>query len=214
MKDWYAINSMIVGLIFNTIDPSLRSSLSYMDCAKTLWEDLMERFSIRNDMRIHQLKIDIVNWKQSGQSATSYYEKLKTMWEELGGYTKYLACTCSGCTCGAITELAQEREKEKTHQFLMGLDDGMFGTARLNILCMTPLPNVNRVYSMMLTEERHRNMIRLKDERPDVVGFVAHTGSHSRPPSKEKGKTSICSHCGKSGCVFGRGRGARVRPMP
>ncbi|KAH0654381.1 hypothetical protein KY289_032059 [Solanum tuberosum] len=152
-------------------------------------------------MRIHQLKSKLVSCKQGGQTIDAYYGKLKTKWEELIGYTKNRICICVGCTCGAAKELAQEREKEKVHQFLMGLDDEVFGTTRSNILSTEPLPTLNRVYAMIIQEERHQNLARAKEDRSDDVAFVVHSLStahndYSGIPSNDSDKPP-CSKCGK-----------------
>ena len=199
LEDWLAMNAMLVGWIFNTIDPSLRSSLSYLENVKDLWDDLKERFSIGNDVRIHQLKTDIANCKQYGQNVAAYYGKLKTMWEALASYMKNPTCSCAGCTCDAAQELAQEREKEKVHQFLMGLDDAIFGTVRSNILSMSPLPNINRVYAMVMTEETHKSLARMRDERTDAVSFAIQTTPHAKSGQNRGGDRGTCTNCGKHG---------------
>ncbi|GJU64569.1 retrovirus-related pol polyprotein from transposon RE2 [Tanacetum coccineum] len=43
VEDWWMINSMIVSWIFNTIEPTLRSQISYVELAKDLWDDLKQR---------------------------------------------------------------------------------------------------------------------------------------------------------------------------
>ncbi|XP_010278082.1 PREDICTED: uncharacterized protein LOC104612388 [Nelumbo nucifera] len=126
LEDWCSVNSMLVAWIFNTIEPGLRSTISYMETAKELWEDLRVWFAIGNDLRIHQLKSNLANCKQEGMTVSAYYGKMKTMWEELAGYVKNPQCTCGGCKCGAAIELTLEREKEKIHQFLMGLDSAVY----------------------------------------------------------------------------------------
>lgn len=40
----------------------------------------------------------------------------------------------------------------------MGLDTSQFGVVRSNILSIEPLPNLNKVYSMVLREERQLRM--------------------------------------------------------
>ncbi|KAJ1399327.1 Retrotransposon gag domain [Sesbania bispinosa] len=197
--DWLAMNSMLVGWIFNTIDPSLRSSISHWESVKELWDDLKERFYVGNDFRIYQLKTDIANCKQSGLNVAAYYEKLKTMWEALDNYMKNPTCSCSGCQCGAAQELKQEREKEKVYQFLMGLDDVVFGTVRSNILSMSPLPNINKVHAMVATEETHKSLARTRDERADAVSFAAQTTPHTKSGQTRGGDRGACTVCGKHG---------------
>lgn len=78
-----------------------------------------------------------------GQAVVAYYEKLKVMWDELGSYEPTLVCKCGGCECNIGGKLEKKREEEKVHQFLMGLDDAMYGTVRSNILSMDLLPSLS-----------------------------------------------------------------------
>jgi len=39
MEDWWTVQSMVVSWILNTIEASLRSTISYMENAKELWDD-------------------------------------------------------------------------------------------------------------------------------------------------------------------------------
>ena len=40
LEDWWTINSMLVSWVFNTIEPTLRSTISYMENVKELWEEI------------------------------------------------------------------------------------------------------------------------------------------------------------------------------
>ncbi|KAJ4760696.1 Retroelement pol polyprotein-like [Rhynchospora pubera] len=202
---WESCNSMLVSWLFNSIDSTLQPSIAYMETAKELWDDLRERFSIGNGPRIHQLKADIAAAKQQGQSVVSYYTRLKGMWDELSSYSRVPVCKCKGCTCNAAAEFVKEREEEKIHQFLMGLDDSVFGTVRSSILGMEPLPTLNKVYSMVIQEERHRSVARGREERGEAVGFavqaVGFLDSQGGPKPAKVGLVDrpSCTHCGKMG---------------
>nr|KYP55619.1 hypothetical protein KK1_001841 [Cajanus cajan] len=107
------MQSMLVSWILNTIEPTLRSTISYMETSKELWEDIKERFSIVNGPRIQQLKIELVECKQGRMTMVNYYGKLKTLWDELANYKQILTCTCGNCKCDIVTKLEKHREKEK-----------------------------------------------------------------------------------------------------
>lgn len=154
IEDWRTVNSMIVSWIFNTIEPMLRSTITYKENAKELWEDIEQRFSITNGPRIQQLKSNLANCKQNGDTIMNYFGRLKKLWDELNDFDQIPTCTCKGCTCGISVTLNKKREEEKLHQFLMGLDDVQFRTVRSNILSLDPLPNLNRAYQMEVQEER------------------------------------------------------------
>ncbi|KAJ0099677.1 hypothetical protein Patl1_21343 [Pistacia atlantica] len=137
-EDWWTVNSMLVSWILNTIEPTSRSTITYMEIAKELWNDIKKRFSVGNGPRIQQLKTELAGCKQQGMAVVSYYGKLKMIWEELGNYEQNPMCRCGGCKCNIGTELDKRREEEKLHQFLMGLDDSTYGTMRSNILSTKP----------------------------------------------------------------------------
>ncbi|CAN7139453.1 unnamed protein product [Brassica rapa subsp. narinosa] len=63
------------------------------------------------------------------------------------------------------------QEKIRLHQFLMGLDNSRFGTSRSNLLSRQTELNLDSVYSQIIQEERHLNVMRGTDDRTPVVGF-------------------------------------------
>ncbi|KAG7543357.1 hypothetical protein ISN45_Aa07g032750 [Arabidopsis thaliana x Arabidopsis arenosa] len=70
MDRWEVVNSMLIAWIMNTIEPTLRTSISMVDEAQALWEDLKLQFSAGNGPRISELRADIANCRQNGD--TSY----------------------------------------------------------------------------------------------------------------------------------------------
>ncbi|XP_074303160.1 uncharacterized protein LOC141637545 [Silene latifolia] len=104
-------------------------------------------------------------WLRNGRLIVlEYYTKLKTIWDELANYSKN-----TRCTCGAATEIAKEREEEKVHQFLMGLDNNLYGHIRSNLLMEDPIATLPRAYALVLREERHSNMTKGKEENNEAV---------------------------------------------
>ena len=86
MEDWWTVQAMLVSWILNTIEPSLRTTMSYLETAKELWDDIKERFSVVSGPSIQQLKSDLAQCKQGGLSMMTYYEKLKALWDDLANY--------------------------------------------------------------------------------------------------------------------------------
>ncbi|KAA8523786.1 hypothetical protein F0562_010210 [Nyssa sinensis] len=191
LEDWWTVNSMLVSWVFNTIEPTLRSTISYMENVKDLWEDIRQRFSIGNGPRVQELRSDLANCKQDGQAIITYYGRLKTLWDVLNNYDQIPVCTCIGCRCNLTIELERKRKEERVHQFLMGLDEEVYGTVRSNILSTEPLPNLNRVYAMVVQQERDRNSRKLigAGERREGLYFLK--GVASAHTCKMKGVTSF-----------------------
>ena len=42
IEDWWTVQSMLISWIMNTIEFSLRTTVTYTDTAQELWEDLKE----------------------------------------------------------------------------------------------------------------------------------------------------------------------------
>src|SRR5262249_21821836 len=72
----------------------------------------------------------------------------KTLWEEL-----QICDPLPHCKCEAANEHLFRREREKSHQFLLGLNNN-FDRLRSNVLSMDPTPSLNRIFSLALQEEQ------------------------------------------------------------
>jgi hypothetical protein len=62
-------------------------------------------------------------------------------------------CLCGKCTCGGVKTLSEYHQQEYILQFLMGLNDS-FSHVRGQILLMDPLPPINKVFSLVVQDER------------------------------------------------------------
>nr|GLL42314.1 uncharacterized protein LOC108326303 isoform X6 [Ipomoea trifida] len=147
------------------------TTISRMENAKDLWDDIKERFSVANGPRIQQIKTELSECKQRGMSIVAYYGKLKALWDDLANYDQIPTCLCAGCKCDISTKLERRREEEKVHQFLMGLDEASYGTVRTNMLATEPLPSLNKVYAALIREERVKNATRVAEERGELMGL-------------------------------------------
>ena len=182
---------MVVAWLYNVIDKTLHGSVAYAEKASEIWTDLKERYSQGNEIRVHQLKREINLATQDNMNVTEYFTKLKTLWDELGAYQQIPLCSCS-----KDSSLSKFQEREKVHQFLLGLDSDQFGTVRSNILTMEPLPNLNKVYSMVLREESQQKVSNVPDNRAtmEAAAFKALAISRSKPQTRPK-----CGYCQKLG---------------
>nr|CAD1817794.1 unnamed protein product [Ananas comosus var. bracteatus] len=149
---WEKCNSMIISWLFNSLAKELHDSVAYAETAREMWIDLEERFSQGNAPRVHQIKRDLSLLQQDGLSIATYFTKMKALWDELSMYS-----TIPKCSCGAAKEFVQEREKEKVHQFLMGLGDA-YNTIQSQILSIDPMPNLSKVYAFVVREEKQQSL--------------------------------------------------------
>ncbi|XP_031396748.1 uncharacterized protein LOC116207794 [Punica granatum] len=204
-EQWVTCNSMLLSWIFNRLDEDLQNSVAGARNAKTLWDDLKERFSQGNEAKIHQLKTDICLLRQEKRSVSEYYSKLKSLWDELDMYLDLLVCSCD-----AGARLMAYKEKEKLHQFLIGLNPE-FQTIRSQILSMEPLPNANRAHSIAANDEAQRLITHGRETISESLGFAAKIsrdfggGSNPNPNfSNFRGESKprsrpFCDYCGRNG---------------
>ncbi|CAL2268485.1 unnamed protein product [Prunus armeniaca] len=118
-------------------------------------------------------------------TVAAYYTKLKGLWDELASYNNV-----SPCSCGAMKTHAEQEERNKIMQFLMGLNES-YAAARGQILLMQPLPAFRKTYSLISQEEKQRE---LGSSRP-VVETAAMAVRQSQRTSNPNRRPLHCSHC-------------------
>ncbi|XP_074263779.1 uncharacterized protein LOC141586457 [Silene latifolia] len=143
IEDWYMVNAMVVNWMFNVIEPNLGSTITYVDEAKVLWDDIEQRFNVGNRPKLHRVKGSISACKQGEKEVVSeYYGRLKRLWDELDKYDRNPLCECRGCTFNINNKLDKERDEGKVHEFLLGLVSE-YATVRSNLLLQEPPPSLN-----------------------------------------------------------------------
>ncbi|XP_021735390.1 uncharacterized protein LOC110702054 [Chenopodium quinoa] len=194
---WKANNSTICSWLFNSVAESIQPIVVSLKIAIEMWVDLKERYSTVNGPRINQLKSQYHLLRQKGMNIVSYYNKFKELWDLIYGSEDV---TC-GCTCAAAPKLRARAETEKILDFVMGFDDEQYGPLRTQILSMDPFPTLNKAFSLATQEERHKDIIRARDDKTDAMSFAVQAATHT--PSKQSIPPAItpmvCTHCGRQG---------------
>ncbi|XP_010412651.1 PREDICTED: uncharacterized protein LOC104698984 [Camelina sativa] len=67
-ENWLTVNSMIVGWLRTSIEPKVRSTVTFITNSHHLWSDLKQRFSVGNKVRVHQIQGQLASCRQEGQS--------------------------------------------------------------------------------------------------------------------------------------------------
>jgi hypothetical protein len=195
---WIRCNDMIISWILNSISKEIASSVIYITTCEEMWLDLKERFSQRNGPRVFQLQKSISTFSQENYSVSTYFTKLKSLWDELSNYRPFPCCSCNpSCSCGAIKSVTDFYNQEYIFQFLMGLNDS-FSQIRGQILLIDPLPSINKVFSLIIQEERQRE-INVGSVAQDSAVLFSKTVSNQ--PSRfvkqyNRKEKPVCTHCG------------------
>lgn len=76
---------------------------------------MKKHYTVANALKIHQLKVSLVECEQGGMDVVDYYAKSIDLWSELGNQMQFPRCTCGKCECGIGDKLVKMVEEEKAH---------------------------------------------------------------------------------------------------
>lgn len=145
-----------------------------------------------NGPRLFELRRELLSCTQGELSVSAYFSNIQSLSKELQESQPVSTCVCGGCQC------KDNMLKDHIFSFLMGLNEG-FSHIRDQILLMTPLPNINEVYAMVLQEAKPKEIdnSNLVSSSAPLVNVV-HSGDANKN-SDSKRDTPLCTHCGVPG---------------
>nr|XP_025612059.1 uncharacterized protein LOC112705445 [Arachis hypogaea] len=150
---WDRCNTLVASWITHSLSPDIASSVIWNSNAHDIWEELKRRFYQGDVFRIAELDEELFSTKQGDLSITSYFTKLKTIWEELELFRPIPLCPCSStCVCG-FQVIRNYRQDTFVVRFLRGLNE-QYSTARSSLMMMTPLPSIDTAFALLLQQER------------------------------------------------------------
>lgn len=153
-----------------------------------MWLELQERFSHTNTVSLFHIENTIHECEQGTNSVTSFFTKLKSLWDE-----KDVLCSFPTCTCEAAAEVKKFMETQKTMKFLMGLTEN-FAQTRNNIIGLDPIPNLNKAYAMVLRQEKQAETTAGKSTAPqESSAFVVKKTTHDF--KSIEGEAKFCEKC-------------------
>ena len=160
----------------------------FLECAVDIWDDLRECFSQGDLLHIAELQDEIYGMSQNNCTVFEFYTALKTMWEELDNYRPFPVCTW---------DAKKYHQQDFIIHFLKGLDD-RFSVVRSQILLMDPFSAINRVFSMVVQQERQLHVPSSASSEPN--SFVNATANSFQG----KGRGGYGSTSTVKGAVFSK----------
>ncbi|XP_074306218.1 uncharacterized protein LOC141641459 [Silene latifolia] len=198
LGNWVVVNCTLIQWIRNMINPTLLDNISYPDDASVLWSEIKAQYAVVDGTMIHSLKTHLNNCKQNkGMDVTTYYGKLKTLWDSIGKHEPPFACRCGKCECGIGPAAIKRQDNERLHQFFMGLDHTLYGNIRSSQFQLDPLPARSRAYNLVLQEEHLRI-----ETQPTVLEVAIFATPHAttdwraiRDKERNEKRGLFCSSC-------------------
>ncbi|PNX99040.1 ATP-dependent zinc metalloprotease ftsh mitochondrial-like [Trifolium pratense] len=88
---------------------SIAQSIIFLENALDVWNELKERFSQGDYIRVSELQCEIFALKQESRSVSEFFTALKSLWEELEAYFPTPVCSCPM----SWTKSGEEKRKKK-----------------------------------------------------------------------------------------------------
>ncbi|OIT00070.1 hypothetical protein A4A49_59849, partial [Nicotiana attenuata] len=153
-----------------------------------VWAYFQERFDRSNLTRIYNLWTAIATVRRGTDSVTSYYSKMKDLWDELD-----VIVPLASCDCEKSRPSVELMKNIRLLQFLMGLNES-YGNIRSNVLAKRPVVTVNEAYAIVTQEESQRTM-GVTDTLKDPLTMMSGKSHEFRP----KRPGLVCDYCGYKG---------------
>lgn len=136
----------------NSISKKITWGFIYVASAKSLWDELGQRFGESNGSVIYQFKCELITSIQGNQCVVIYYNKHNKLWDER---SPILPIPTGSNSNNQL--LFGFENTERLMQFLVGLKDSFDGF-QIQIPVLDPLPSVNKTYSMVQRVEKQRQI--------------------------------------------------------
>ncbi|XP_057414947.1 uncharacterized protein LOC130709610 [Lotus japonicus] len=216
---WDRCNTLVISWLTQAMDPVIAQSILWMDLASEIWADLKSRYYQGDLFRISDLQKDLYSLKQGDMPITTYFTRLKSLWQEFEAFRPIPSCTCAvSCTCDLIPIVKSYRDSDYVIRFLKGLHEN-YAAVRSSIMLMDPLPPISKVFSLLVQQERQFKSVNLEESK--ILAYHSDAGKKYAPnvdhdsheqnrskrtsyPSKGKGNSGRyaakeCSFCLRSG---------------
>ena len=157
-------------------------------------------FSQGNGPRIYQLQKDLASFSQDELFVSDYFTSLSILWDEIKNYEPLPLCSCEKCVCHVNERISNLHHREAIMQLLMGLNDS-FSHIQGQILLMDPIPSVDKVYSLLIQDEKQSSIGQGSSNGPFVesTALAGKVMIHGSKPFKKGKERPTCSHCGLLG---------------
>lgn len=192
-QQWDRVDMLVKAWLLASMSKEISKSVRHCGTARAMWLELKKRFSHTNTVQLFQLKKAIHDCGQSTPSVTTFFTKLKALWDQKDSVYAFPACTCE-----AATEIRKYMEAQKTMQFLMGLNDH-FSLIWSNAISLDPLPKLNKAYSTALRHEKQAEVSNSKVVVPvEATAFVAKKFSKGTTRLEGELRCEICNYTNHS----------------
>lgn len=182
-KPWNRCNDMVLSWLLNSLSKEISGSVIYSKTARDLWADLEARFGQTNGAELYHLQKELSDLVQGSSDIARYFTKFKRLCDELETLNADVNFGCT-CSCGGKAKITKSLQDERLIHFLMGLNY-TYAAVRGSIMMLTPLPSVSHAYSLLIQDEKQKEVYVNNQYPGDSSSFLA-----AKSQSKYSGNSS------------------------
>ncbi|XP_070009502.1 uncharacterized protein [Nicotiana sylvestris] len=135
------------------------------------------------------------NLTQGTMIIADYFSKLRDLWNVFDALMP-----CPGCLCLESKQYSQHFEAQRLLQFLTGLNDS-YAQSKSQIMTMTPVPTINKAYSLLVDQENQRNLVSMAQvtqlaEDLESTALYGNKGPNATSGGYRQKKNNVqCEYC-------------------
>ncbi|XP_009794129.2 uncharacterized protein LOC107821061 [Nicotiana tabacum] len=187
---------MVISWLTNSLSLDIAESVQYSETTESIWKQLNNRHGTVSGTKVFEIKRELSSTYQGSLDVASYFNKLKKLLDELE-----IMRSSHANACAAKKGLQKEKEEDKVHQFLMGLNEVYVGV-RSNILMMHPLPSLDNVYNILLQDEKQRQVLPNSQAYSESASFHANSNNIIKVNPDHNKASLFYKYCKKPGHVI------------
>ncbi|XP_021836154.1 uncharacterized protein [Spinacia oleracea] len=132
---WDRANNMVCGWILRSLGPATAKSVLLLRIARDAWKDLEDRFGHSSVAQLYSLQQELLNMSQGNGDISTFFTKMKVLWDQLDDANPIPYCECGACTCNLTKKFMKIQHDQRLVHFLMKLKEA-YQQVRSNVLMM------------------------------------------------------------------------------
>ncbi|XP_019265008.1 PREDICTED: uncharacterized protein LOC109242628 [Nicotiana attenuata] len=94
-RQWERCDNMVTSWILNSLAKEISDSVEYVNDSVDLWRELKDHYDQTNGAKLYQIQKEINDLAQGSLDITTYYTRMKRLWEELNTLSIKSQCSCN-----------------------------------------------------------------------------------------------------------------------
>ncbi|XP_015163840.1 uncharacterized protein [Solanum tuberosum] len=155
-QQWSRCNHMVTFWLLNSVSKDIEGNAICSKTSRDMWMSLEHRLGKTSGAKLFHLQKEIIGSVQGTLDISTYFTRLKRLWDELDSLNADVVCTCV-CICEGQKKLTKSLQDQRLVQFLMGLTD-VYSNVRSIILMSNYLPTLDYTCYLLLQDENQREV--------------------------------------------------------